>query len=179
VVFATGLFNNMITKEQEKWISHLGEEKIKIIPYDPKTKIVFEKARQEVQEVLGNVNVAHHGATSLGISGQGEVDLFIPVDEKCFGYYLEKLIGYFGTPGSIYALERARFVKYIDDIKVEIMLVNREKDGWRNSVKFKNSLLENPNLLNEYRKLKENSNGLSLQKYYRRKTEFYNKIFEL
>lgn len=169
----------MLTKEQEKWISHLGTEKIKIVPYDPKTKIVFEKIKNEVQNVLGKVEVAHHGATSLEISGQGEVDLFIPTPEKCFDYYLKKLIRYFGKPGSVYALERARFVKYIDDIKVEIILVNKEKSGWKNSLKFKNCLLENSKLLDKYRRLKEDSDGLSIQEYYRRKTKFFNEIFEL
>jgi GrpB-like predicted nucleotidyltransferase (UPF0157 family) len=169
----------MLTEEQEKWISHLGSRKIKIIPYNPETKIVFEKIKNEVQNVLGKVEVAHHGATSLGISGQGEVDLFIPTPEKCFDYYLKKLITYFGKPGSIYALERARFVKYIDDIKVEIILVNKEKSGWKNSLKFKNCLLENSKLLDKYRRLKEDSDGLSIQEYYRRKTEFFNEIFEL
>ena len=169
----------MITEEQEKWISHLGNEKIKIVPYNPETKIVFEKAKKEVQDVLGKVEVAHHGATSLEISGQGEVDLFIPVLGKCFDYYLEKLITYFGEPGSVYALERVRFVKYVDDIKVEIMLVNKERNGWKNSVKFKSCLLENPNLLSEYRELKEDANGLTTQEYYRHKIEFFNKVFEL
>ena len=166
----------MITQEQEKWIAHLGTERVKIVPYDPKTKIAFEKAKREVQKVLGDVEVAYHGATSLEISGQGEVDLFIPALGKRFDCYLEKLIGYFGEPGSVYALERARFVKYIDNIKVEIMLINKENDGWKNSVKFRNCLLENPKLLNEYRKLKEDCDGFTTQEYYRRKTEFINKI---
>jgi GrpB-like predicted nucleotidyltransferase (UPF0157 family) len=169
----------MISKEQEKWISHLGDEKIKIVPYNPETKIVFEKVKKEVRDILGEVEVAHHGATSLGISGQGEVDLFIPVPEKCFDYYLKKLIGYFGEPGSIYPLERVRFVKYIDNVKVEIMLVNKERDGWKNSLKFKNCLEQHPKILDEYRKLKEDASGLTIQEYYRRKTEFFNKIFEL
>jgi hypothetical protein len=34
----------MLTKEQEKWIDHLSDvEKIKIISYNPKTAVVFNK----------------------------------------------------------------------------------------------------------------------------------------
>jgi len=34
----------MLTKEQEKWIDHLLDvEKIKIIPYNPETAVVFSK----------------------------------------------------------------------------------------------------------------------------------------
>jgi len=33
----------MLTKEQEKWVIHPLDEKIKIIPYNPETVVVFNK----------------------------------------------------------------------------------------------------------------------------------------
>lgn len=41
----------MLTKDQEKWINSLASKtnKIKIVPYDPKTKEVFEKIKNEIQ----------------------------------------------------------------------------------------------------------------------------------
>jgi len=34
----------MLTKEQEKWIDYISDvEKIKIIPYNPETVVVFDK----------------------------------------------------------------------------------------------------------------------------------------
>jgi len=166
----------MLTPEQENWISHLSKEKVKIVPYNPKTKEVFNKIKQEIQEVIGKTKVVHCGSTALGISGQGEVDLYIPVDKIFFGKYLEKLIDYFGKPGSIYPLRRARFVKYVDDIKIEIFLISEETDDWKNSLRFENYLKQYQNALEEYRKLKEECNGLTTQEYYRRKLEFINKI---
>ena len=35
----------MLTEEQEKWINHLSDEKIKIIPYNPETAVVFNKIK--------------------------------------------------------------------------------------------------------------------------------------
>lgn len=167
----------MLTTDQEKWINHLSAtDKIKIIPYNPKTKEVFEKVKKEIREVLGAVEVSHRGATSLGISGQGEADCYIPVDESVFDEHLEKLTGCFGKAGSIYLLRRARFVKYIDGIKIEIFLINEKSDDWLNGLKFENYLKNHSDALENYKKLKENGDGLSVQDYYRRKIEFINDI---
>ena len=167
----------MITPEQENWISHLDDtKKIKIISYNPKVKTVFKEMKKEIQKVLGEVKVKHCGATSLGISGQGEIDLYIPVSGNFFNECLEKLIKRFGKVGSVYPLRRARFVKYVDEIKVEIFLINKESDDWKNCVKFENYLKQYPEALGEYKKLKEESEGLTVQEYYRKKLEFINKI---
>lgn len=167
----------MLTKDQEKWINHLSAtDKIKITPYNPKTKEVFEKIKKEIQKVFGAVDVFHRGATSLGISGQGEIDCYVPVAENDFNKYLEKMIKYFGPAGSIYSLDRARFVKYIDGIKIEMFIINKTGDGWLNGLRFEGYLMKHPEALEAYKKLKENSDGLSVQEYYRRKTEFLNDI---
>ena len=166
----------MLTSEQENWISHLSTEKVKIISYNPKVKLVFEKAKKEIKEILGEVKVKHCGATSLGISGQGEIDLYIPVSKNFFNEYLEKLIKHFGKVGSVYPLRRARFVKYIEGIKIEMFLINKESDDWKNCVKFENYLKRHPKALEEYKKLKERSSELAVQEYYRKKLEFINKI---
>lgn len=167
----------MLTKEQEKWLSHLSKEKIvEILPYNPKTKDVFEKIKKEIQIFLGKVEILHCGSTSLEILGQGEVDLYIPVEQNRFNRHLEKVIKHFGEAGSIYPLKRARFVRYIDDIKVEIFLINKEDNDWKDSRKFEKCLKDNSGLLKQYCKLKEKSRGLSIQYYYRRKIEFINKV---
>lgn len=168
----------MLTSEQKKWISHLSTKKVRIIPYNPKVKSVFQKIKKEIQKVLGKVKVVHCGATSLGISGQGEIDLYIPVSKNLFNKYLKKLIQHFGKAGTIYSLRRARFVKYVDSIKVEIFLINREISDWKNSVKFENYLKQHPEMLDKYRKLKEDGNGLTIQEYYQRKLEFFNQIMK-
>lgn len=169
----------MLTPKQEKWILHLGTKKIKIAPYNPKAKLVFEKIKKEIQEILGKTKIEHRGATSLGISGQGEIDLYIPVSENLFQKYLKKLVNYFGKPGSIYPLRRVRFVKYVDGIKIEIFLINRKTGDWKNCIKFENYLKKHSEALREYKKLKEEGDGLMTQEYYRKKLEFINKIINL
>lgn len=167
----------MLTPEQEKWINHLSAtDKIKIVPYNPKAKPIFKKIKKEIQKVIGKVNIVHCGSTGLGILGQGEIDCYIPVTENLFVKYLEKLINYFGEASSVYPLRRARFVKYIDAVKIEIFLINEKSDDWINCIKFENFLKKHSGVLAEYKKLKEDNDGLSIQEYYRRKIEFINDI---
>lgn len=167
----------MLTPDQEKWINHLSAtDKIKIIPYNPKTKEVFEKVKKEIREVLGAVEISHRGATSLGVSGQGEIDCYIPVAENEFNRYLKTMLAYFGKARSTYPLRRAAFVKYIEEIKIEIFLINEKSDDWINGLKFENYLKNNSVALENYKKLKEGGDGLSVQNYYRRKIEFINDI---
>lgn len=167
----------MLTKEQKIWIDHLSNtDKISIIPYNPKTKEVFKIIKNDLTKVLGKVRISHRGSTNLKISGQGEIDLYIPVTKNNFDNYLKKLTKHLGRPGSVYPLKRVRFVKYIDDIKIEIFLINRNDSGWRDSVKFEKYLKNNLGALRDYEKLKAGCNGFSVRKYYALKTAFINKI---
>lgn len=166
----------MLTKAQKVWIAHLSEVKtIRIVPYNPKTKIVFKKIKKEMKSVLGKTaRVVHKGATSLGISGQGEIDVYIPVPTKRFNRYLQDMKLAFGEPGSLYPLERARFNLQRDGFKVEVFLINQNSRGWRDGIAFERYLKDHPKALRAYRELKEKGHGLSVREYYRRKIEFIN-----
>lgn len=168
----------MLTPEQEKWIAHLSDEtKIKIVPFDPSAPEKFEKIKTKICSTLGNeVKVYHCGATCLGISGQDEIDVYIPVPEQNFNSFISPLTEMFGQPASHYPLERARFKTFVDGKHVDVFLINETSSGWINGVKFENYLRSHPEALESYRILKENGNGLSTREYYRRKIEFINYI---
>jgi GrpB-like predicted nucleotidyltransferase (UPF0157 family) len=169
----------MISEEQQKWLNHLSDtEKICIIPYNPKTKIIFQNIKKDLIKVLGKTRISHRGSTALEISGQGEIDLYIPANKKDFNVYLNKLILFLGKPGSIYPLQRVRFVKFIDDIKVEIFLINKNCSDWKNGIKFENYLKRNPIILKKYEKLKNNCNGFSMKNYYTEKVKFINYVLK-
>ncbi len=167
----------MLRLEQKQWLSNLSDTKtISVIPYNPKNRLVFNKIKKDLIDNIGNVRVSLRGSTLLGISGQGEVDLYIPVAKKNFNIYLKKLMKYLGDPGSVYELRRVRFVKYIDDIKIEIFLINKNSKDWINGCKFENFLKHSPKYLNEYERIKKKYDGFSVRQYYTVKTKFINKI---
>jgi len=169
----------MITEAQHKWLNHLSNDsKIKIVPYDPTCQEKFEKVKVIIQCKLGNIVVLHCGASSLGISGQDEIDIYVPVLEKDFDNLITPLSELFGKPQSHYPLKRARFVTNIEGKHIDVFLINSESSSWLDSVKFEKYLRANPQKLKEYEKLKRSGNGLGTRDYYTRKIEFINRILE-
>mgnify|MGYP002360886709 CR=1 FL=1 len=171
----------MLTQEQQKWIENLSDvDQIKIIPFDITADKKFEKVREIITSNLGeSVPFIHGGATSLGISGQDEIDTYIPVDVKLFDEYIEKLTKLFGVPRKVYEGNRVHFITYEGGKKIDIYLINKETKNWTDSVKFINVLKTHPEKLEEYRLLKESGNGLSVRQYYRKKLEFINQVISL
>lgn len=171
----------MLTQEQQKWIENLSDvDQIKIIPFDITADKKFEKVREIITSNLGeSVPFIHGGATSLGISGQDEIDTYIPVDVKLFDEYIEKLTKLFGVPRKVYEGNRVHFITYEGGKKIDVYLINKETKNWTDSVKFINVLKTHPEKLEEYRLLKESGNGLSVRQYYRKKLEFINQVISL
>jgi GrpB-like predicted nucleotidyltransferase (UPF0157 family) len=172
----------MLTPDQEIWIAHLSDQDhITIIPFDATAQNKFEAVKKKIQLVLGNsIPVEHRGATSLGISGQDEIDVYVPVPESQFNSFLAPLTRAFGNPRSLYPLERARFVTFEERKHIDIFLINDASSGWLDGVnKFEDYLKSHPALLGRYRLLKESGQGLSTREYYRHKVEFINEILLL
>ena len=168
----------MITKEQEIWLSRLDDtNSIEIFPYDTEAGAKFQRIKRLLRSVIGEeLDIVHRGASNLGISGQKEIDIYIPVDAEIFNSLISPLESVFGKPRSHYPLERVCFVSTVDGTKTEIFVINNKSKGWLDGVMFENHLQENKEALDAYRILKEEGHGLSTQAYYRKKIEFINNI---
>jgi GrpB-like predicted nucleotidyltransferase (UPF0157 family) len=168
----------MLTPKQEEWIAHLSDTStITIKPFDPTAESKFQKIKQRILEKIdSSLTVLHRGASSLGISGQDEIDIYVPASPDCFNDLLESLKIIFGEPRSLYPLERARFITVLEDKHIDIFLINQDSNGWRDGLKFEAYLREHPSTLDQYKKLKESGHGLTVREYYRRKIEFINEI---
>lgn len=170
----------MLTKADIQWLNHLSNlKKVKITPYNPEVKKVFEKQKKELLEILGhNTEVLHIGATALGISGQGEIDLAIPTSLNHFVKLIEKLKRVYGKPRSFSPDKRARFNYKQDNIDIEIIVVNKDSEGWKRNLAIDKYFKAHPEVLEAYKELKERSHGISIKRYYQRKIEFINSILE-
>lgn len=168
----------MLTSEQKKWLAHLrDDDEIIIKPYDHTAPQKFKQVKKRLQSTLGEKTcIVHRGATSLGISGQDEIDVYIPVSPDSFNSLLKPLQKLFGKPKSLYVLERARFVTSVDGKHIDVFLINKEREGWKNGIRFETYLKKHPKALEKYQKLKEKGNGLSTREYYKRKINFINDI---
>ena len=168
----------MLTKEQEKWIAHLSDDsKIKIIAFDLSSQEKFKKVKSVIQSKLGkSTRIEHRGASNLGISGQDEIDVYVPTSPETFNGFIFPLTELFGKPRSHYPLERARFATFVDEKHIDVFLINEKCSSWLNGIKFEKYLREYPEALRAYEQLKESGAGLSTREYYRRKIEFINDI---
>ena len=168
----------MLTEDQERWVMHLSDEDaIVIIPWDPTAQAKFEQVRETIRAALGaDARVEHRGATSLGISGQDEIDVYVPVPPEAFDLTVARLREVFGEPGSHYPMRRAHFVTFVDGKHVDVFAINDQDDGLLLGLAFEARLRSDPALLEAYRLLKENGHGLSGREYYRRKFEFVNAV---
>lgn len=170
----------MLTKHQEKWINTLFTDKmIKIIPFDPTCKEKFEKVKSMVHSHIDkSIEVLHRGASNMGISGQDEIDIYIPVKPKDFNHLIPQLAKLFDTNKEIYEMERKRFATNIDGKHIDVFLVNEEHISWVDNAEFDNRVRNNPDLLEKYKQMKELGDGSTVQEYYRKKTEFINEVLE-
>ncbi len=85
----------------------------------------------------------------------------------------------FGKPGSNYPLVRARF--RIPDYQkhIDVFVINKKDKGWIDSEILTKYLRTHKKTLDEYKKLKEDGDGLSTKEYYTRKIIFINKIIKI
>lgn len=170
----------MLTKQQKNWLNKLSNSnKVKIVPYDPRVKNIFKQQKAELQKILGDSAVVlHKGASAWGISGKGDVDIYIPIEVENFDSCYGKLKEVLSEPGSYYPLERVRWNRHINDIEVEIFLVNKEAEFYKDSELFWDYIETHPDVLEEYRIIKERAEDTSTREYYTEKVIFINKVME-
>jgi len=168
----------MITEEQQIWLDHLDDtDKVEIFPFDETSEEKFQQVKKEIQDFLGiQCIVEHRGASSLKISGQNEIDVYLPVASEKFNELIISLEKLYSKPKSCYPLKRARFVRFIDNKRIDIFVVNADDHSWADLVTFHEFLLLHPAELENYKLLKENLSGLSTRKYYQKKIEFINSV---
>jgi len=168
----------MLTEAQQTWIASLPDDvEIIIKPYDPTAHEKFELLEKMLRPHLGDdAKILHLGATSFGISGQDEIDVFIPVEESKYDDFVETISGLLGAPYIHLPLERTGFACEDFGKHIDVFVISETSEGWLRHILFDRVLRDNKEALEEYRELKEHGHGLSMREYYRRKGEFINRI---
>lgn len=168
----------MLTPDQQLWVDHLNDtDAISVVPWDPTAEDKFLAIKAAVQGFLGTQQaVLHRGASSLKISGQDEIDIYVPVPVGEFDKTVNTICDLYDRPRSMYGLKRAHFVTSIDNKHIDVFVINKDDANWTDSEIFYEYLLSHPAALEEYRKLKENLSGKTTRAYYREKIEFINDI---
>jgi GrpB-like predicted nucleotidyltransferase (UPF0157 family) len=164
----------------KEWFLKFSSTKpVKIIPYNPKILDLVKEFTKILRKTVGkDVEIQHRGATALGISGEGEVDLYIMVSPKKWLKLLKPLENKFGKPGSI-DHEWARFNHTYKGTEFEIMLVHKNcQDNVENRIFF-NYLESHTKARKDYEKLKAKYAKVSKREYRLQKDKFVKKIMKL
>ncbi|KKW00924.1 hypothetical protein A3E17_03705 [Candidatus Amesbacteria bacterium RIFCSPHIGHO2_12_FULL_48_14] len=170
----------MLKPNQEKYLSTIpADKKVVIKPYDPKLREVADGIIRFVHGIDPDLEVLFMGAAGLGISGQGDLDLYILCKPSDFGKYLLGLKDVFGEP----VKEKDTYVAWElvrDDVPVELYLTDLGNEIYNTSMKEQNDIFNilktNPDILKEYEDLKISLNGQSFREYQRQKYKFYNRV---
>jgi len=167
-----------IMSMKDDWFMKFSDTKrVKVVQSDPKSNILFNEFKKILIKQLGDIEITHLGATALGISGHGEIDLYIPTTHTKFNYLLEKLTKLYGKPGSLDE-EWARFNHTYKKNEFEIMLVHKNCSDYKNTLNFFNYLKANPKDAKKYEQLKEKYASISEREYYNQKGKFVRTILK-
>lgn len=109
---------------------------------------------------------------------QKDIDLYIPCAPNNFDQYLPGLISLIGCPRK----RRRSFIEwhFIENgCSVELLLVDPSSHMFYMPIKTFETLRKNKDLIEEYKKIKATSHGLSIREYQKKRVIFFNRVFGL
>ena len=166
----------MLTKNQRKYLETISESEIAVIkPWDHKTTEIANELMEKIKSATPDLDVLYTGASALGIPGQNDIDFNILSPTQDFNKYLLDLIKVLGQPQKV-GEKNVRWEIVKDGYNIDVYLADADSRETREQKLVFMLLKDNPKLLEEYKDIKEASNGLPLREYMRRKYEFYNRI---
>jgi len=166
----------MLTADEKDYISKIPVDKrASIKPYTSSLHKTASQIIENVKTLCPDLNIVHMGAIGLGISGQGDIDIYALTSPDDFNRYLTLIKQVLGKPVS----------KKIDSIaweftkngyEVEFYLTDPNSKAMTRQIAVFEILQSNSSLLKEYEDLKESLNGKSFKEYQIKKYEFYHRI---
>src|SRR3989344_8953894 len=123
----------MLTENQEKYLLKIPEDKkVKIVPYNPRVKEVVVDIKSKITKEGIDLEVAHMGASALGIAGQGDIDLYILCKEEDFNLYIPRLEKLFGPRVS--GISIYKWQLNIDGFEVEMCLADSRTPSMKEQI---------------------------------------------
>jgi GrpB-like predicted nucleotidyltransferase (UPF0157 family) len=168
----------MLTWDEEDFLRKIPEDKIvSIFPYDEEIERIAKGIIDKIHTILPELEVRHMGASSLKLSGQGDIDIYIFSKPNDFDTHKPLLVKIFGNSKSK-KFDSIAWKFETDGHEVELYLTDPTSQPMQRQIRVFEILKIDDALRKEYEKLKEKLNGKSFKEYQRRKYEFYHKIMD-
>jgi len=167
---------------------------IRIVPYNPFWKMLFEHEKALITESLGEnvaLSIEHFGSTSIvGLAAKPTIDIMVEVSKLSDELKLEitkklKTIGY----GNMYNAEKDNkmtfgkgYDKNYDSTQTYHVHIREKGDMPQDEIYFRNYLYQNADACEEYTRLKyalAEKHRFNREDYTQAKTAFITKITEL
>jgi len=133
----------------------------------------------KIQQIIGNkIHVLERGSTRLKVSGKDEIDIFIPVLKNEIPKFCTELEKIYGPARSKYE-NRARFGSKNGSTRIEVFIVDKDSEDFKNINKFEDYLLKDGKALKKFEEFKIKLNGRSTKNYYAEKISYLNKILKI
>ena len=166
---------------------------IKIEPYNPQWKTLFEEEKEFIIKILGEnvaLNIEHIGSTSVaGLAAKPTIDILVEVpkltdETKHFITNKLKIIGY----GNMYNSEREKKMTFgkgydagLNNAKTYHAHIREKGNVPQDEIYFRDYLRRNPNICDKYSKLKYalvEKHQFNREDYTAAKTDFVKEITE-
>lgn len=165
----------MLTEDQQKYLLTIPEQKlVTIYPFTFELEATANELMLAAQTAVPTLEVRHMGAAALGLSGQGDIDIYVLCDPKDFATHLSELSKVFGPP----IRERETSITWAfekNGFPVELYLTDPTSEAMQEQTTMFELLRDNTEVRHEYEALKESLNGHSFRDYQAAKYEFYNR----
>lgn len=160
----------------DSYFDKFKDKKVKIKPFDPRTKLVAKKYIETLRKILDDldVEIVHKGSTAMGIAGKGEIEVGIYPKVGDWEKVVQLLTDHYGKIGN-QEEDYVRFNDIYDGIEIEVILM-RGRDAEIDKKLFE-YLISNPQILKEYEDLKYEY-CYSKRKYMKQKDKFFRKVIE-
>ena len=139
--------------------------------WTPKIQKTAERLIEQINNIAPELDVLFMGAAALKLPGKNDVDLDILCNEADITTYTERLLPILGQPkearDDMVAWEFER-----DGFEIDVILSDPKTSHVALQRKRFELLKENQGLRDEYRKLKEASDGIPYAEYEKRKAAF-------
>ncbi|OGN13904.1 MAG: hypothetical protein A3J47_03445 [Candidatus Yanofskybacteria bacterium RIFCSPHIGHO2_02_FULL_43_22] len=169
----------MLTEGQIKYLATIpDDQKMVVKPFNPKGLDVANRIISDIKAVEPYLEVVCLGSLPLKIAGQEDIDISAFCIKSEQPKHFDNFKKLFGEP-TRKGTNSTGWDFQKDGFGVSVWLTDPTVETTINQVKVFNLLKNNPDLLKEYEKIKEEAKDLTYKEYQVRKYEFYNRILGL
>lgn len=169
----------MLTEGQIKYLATIpDDQKMVVKPFNPKGLDIANQIISDIKAVEPDLEVVCLGSLPLKIAGQEDIDISAFCIKSEQPKHFDNFKKLFeeptrrGTNSTGWDFQK-------DGFSVSVWLTDPTVETTIKQVKVFNLLKDNPDLLKEYERIKEEAKNLTYKEYQIRKYEFYNRILGL